>query len=458
MRYDQQPAWGASLPENTMERRVLLGDSVHDRLAPPHTLSEALAAFYSPEGHAFGLDADRLSKHLLLLGGIGSGKTNAVNLLLSQLLRQLTGQDVMLIFDAKGDYYRAFYQPGNPRHIVIGNGRHYQHNTLRWNIFGELTGPGFSAQDCELAAKEMASQLFADRQSPSQPFFHMAAADLTAKAMISFLRQASTSWNAPALCNRELVQFLRGADARTYHDMTQRWEDFRSAQLYFGDPSQKLTGQALGVFGTINAMVSDLMVGIFGDGDGGERDFSMRDLVRRRGGTVVFVEYDLALGDVLGPVYRILFDMALKEALSQDSDAQGSVYLVIDEFKLLPNLRHIDDALNFGRSLGVKVIAGVQSVNQLYDIYGEYRGKALLAGFMNSFCFQTWDAESREWVSRRFGSNYQDLTFRSSDMPMHVQREGYAVEDWDIRRLRVGQACVNITGESPFLFQFDQYR
>ena len=77
---------------------------------------------------------------------------------------------------------------------------------------------------------------------------------------------------------------------------------------------------------------------------------------------------------------------------------------------------------------------------------------------MNSFCFQTWDAESREWVSRRFGSNYQDLTFRSSDMPMHVQREGYAVEDWDIRRLRVGQACVNITGESPFLFQFDQYR
>lgn len=458
MRYDQQPAWGASLPENTMERRVLLGDSVHDRLAPPHTLSDALAAFYSPEGHAFGLDADRLSKHLLLLGGIGSGKTNAVNLLLSQLLRQLTGQDIMLIFDAKGDYYRAFYQPGNPRHIVIGNGRHYQHNTLRWNIFGELTGPGFSAKDCELAAKEMASQLFADRQSPSQPFFHMAAADLTAKAMISFLRQASTSWNAPALCNRELVQFLRGADARTYHDMTQLWEDFRSAQLYFGDPSQKLTGQALGVFGTINAMVSDLMVGIFGDGDGGERDFSMRDLVRRRGGTVVFVEYDLALGDVLGPVYRILFDMALKEALSQDSDAQGSVYLVIDEFKLLPNLRHIDDALNFGRSLGVKVIAGVQSVNQLYDIYGEYRGKALLAGFMNSFCFQTWDAESREWVSRRLGSNYQDLTFRSSDMPMHVQREGYAVEDWDIRRLRVGQACVNITGESPFLFQFDQYR
>lgn len=304
----------------------------------------------------------------------------------------------------------------------------------------------------------MAAQLYADRQSPSQPFFHMAAADLTAKVMVDFLRQAAQSWNAPALCNASLVKFLREADAQAYYDMTQRCEDFRSAQLYFGDPSQKLTGQALGVFGTINAMVSDLLVGIFGSGDGGSRDFSMRDLVRRRGGTVVFVEYDLTLGDVLGPVYRILFDMALKEALSQEHNAAGSVYMVVDEFKLLPNLRHIDDALNFGRSMGVKVIAGVQSVNQLYDIYGEYRGKALLAGFMNSFCFQTWDAESREYVSRRFGSNYQDLSFRSSDTPMHVQREGGAVEDWDIRRLHVGQACVNLTGESPFLFQFDQYR
>jgi len=457
--YNDHPSWADTLPENNLERRILLGDSVHDQSAPQHTLHDALAAFYSPDGRStFGLNADRLSKHLLLLGGIGSGKTNAVNLLLSQLLSQLTAQDIMLIFDAKGDYYRAFFQPGNPRHIVIGNSRSYQHNTLRWNIFGELTGPGFTPEDCELAAKEMAAQLYADRQSPSQPFFHMAAADLTAKAMISFLRQASSSWNAPALCNQELVKFLLGANAQTYHDMTQRWEDFRSAQLYFGDPSQKLTGQALGVFGTINAMVNDLLVGIFGSGDGGARDFSMRDLVRRRGGMVVFVEYDLALGDVLGPVYRILFDMALKEALSQEHSAQGSVYMVVDEFKLLPNLRHIDDALNFGRSLGVKVIAGVQSVNQIYDIYGEYRGKALLAGFMNSFCFQTWDAESREWVSRRFGSNYQDLTFRSADMPMHVQREGCAVEDWDIRRLRLGQACVNLAGESPFLFQFDEYR
>jgi len=446
------------LPEGDVDRRILLGDSVQGQRAPQHTLQGALAGFVSPGGERFGMDEEALSKHLLLLGGIGSGKTNALNLLLSQLLGRLTAQDIMLIFDAKGDYYRAFYQPGNPRHIVVGNGRSYQHETLRWNIFGELTGPGFSAQDCELAAKEMASQLFADRQSPSQPFFHTAAADLTAKAMISFLRQASASWSAPALCNAELVKFLRQATAREYFDMTQRWEDFRSAQLYFGDPSQKLTGQALGVFGTINAMVSDLLVGVFGSGDGGERDFSMRDLVRRRGGTVVFVEYDLALGDVLGPIYRILFDMALKEALSQDSGAAGSVYLVIDEFKLLPNLRHIDDALNFGRSLGVKVIAGLQSVNQLYDIYGEFRGKALLAGFMNSFCFQTWDAETREYISRRFGTNYQDVFFRSADTPLHIQREGYAVEDWDLRRLHRGQACVNLTGESPFLFQFDRYQ
>lgn len=51
--------------------------------------------------------------------------------------------------------------------------------------------------------------------------------------------------------------------------------------------------------------------------------------------------------------------------------AEGNVYLMCDEFKLLPNLQHIEDGVNFGRSLGVKIIAGIQSIEQLYEIYGE---------------------------------------------------------------------------------------
>lgn len=149
--------------------------------------------------------------------------------------------------------------------------------------------------------------------------------------------------------------------------------------------------------------------------------------------------------------------MALKEALGRRSGAKGNVYVMIDEMKLVPDLMHIDDALNFGRSLGVKIFAGLQSINQLYDIYGEYRGKALVAGFMNSFCFQTWDYESRKYISDRFGENYSNISFRSMNEPINIQREGHTVEDWDILNLNVGEAFVNLVGEKPFKFRFSNY-
>lgn len=53
---------------------------------------------------------DLLSRHLLFLGGIGTGKTNAIFQILSQLRKNMNQADVMVVFDVKGDFYREFYQ------------------------------------------------------------------------------------------------------------------------------------------------------------------------------------------------------------------------------------------------------------------------------------------------------------------------------------------------------------
>ena len=180
----------------------------------------------------------------------------------------------------------------------------------------------------------------------------------------------------------------------------------------------------------------------------------MRELVRRKQGKTVFVEYDLSVGITLAPIYRILFDLALKEALGGRTEKRGNVYFIIDEASLLPNLIHLQDALNFGRSLGVKVIAGLQSITQLYDAYGEEKGKVIAAGFMNSFCFQTWDLESRQFISERFGANYQNLSYYYDGKPIILQRDGNVVEDWDILNLEVGEALINLTQQKAIRFKY----
>ena len=59
-------------------------------------------------GKSVELDENLLSRHIMLLGGIGTGKTNAINMVLNQLMKNLTGNDVVIIFDSKGEFYRDF--------------------------------------------------------------------------------------------------------------------------------------------------------------------------------------------------------------------------------------------------------------------------------------------------------------------------------------------------------------
>ena len=399
----------------------------------------------------FSINDDILSRHIVMIGGSGSGKTNVFNLTLDQLRRKKNENDIFIIFDTKGDFLRRFGRGGD---MVLGNGRDYRKISSRWNLFDDILADGNSPDDYELNAKELAASLFADRGSASQPFFANAARDIFANVIIYFIRCAEENNERKKLLNnRKLVQFFQEANSKIYIEIFSRYRDMKSLISYIGDGTG---GQALGVLGELKSMVNDCFVGVFKDDDQRGR-FSMRQAVREKGGKAIFVEYDLTVGEVLTPIYRLLIDLALKEALGRSEKERGNVYLILDELKLLPRLQHLDDALNFGRSMGVKVIAGLQSVNQLYDIYGEEKGIVIAGGFGTIWGFRTSDCVSREYISELFGKNTYCYTYTGPDhKPVKGEREGYVVESWDQLALKKGQAVIGIADEpDPFLFQFE---
>ena len=125
---------------------------------------------------------------------------------------------------------------------------------------------------------------------------------------------------------------------------------------------------------------------------------------------------------------------------------------------LLPQLEHLSNALNFGRSQGVKILCGLQNFPALSDSYGEAGAKRILASFQNFVSFHNSDSETRQFIIERMGTNYQDISFSSQQKNFHVQREGYLVEDWDILSLKRGEALCSLKGEKPFLFTMPKYQ
>lgn len=432
---------------NFQDIRVFEG---HELKSSPPALSSANARIRIPgidsknQEILLPLDDDLLSRHMLFLGGIGTGKTNTIFQIIKQLRSSMTKNDVMLIFDTKGDFHNEFYRHGD---IVISNDGKATGSTGvdYWNIFREV-GNGDSL---ETNISEITRTLFYDKiQRSSQPFFPNAARDLLTAILLHFAR----SGDRVAMNNADLRTFLDQSPSAALRTMLQSHDDLKSIVSYIADDRSP---QTQGVLSELQQMVREIFVGNFRK----PGILSVRDAIRAKGGRAIFVEYDLGIGNVLTPIYRLLLDLAIKEALGREK-SEGNVWFIIDEFRLVPNLQHVDDGVNFGRSLGAKFIIGVQNIEQVFHAYGESLARSILSGFMTTIAFRVNDATTRTFIQGLFGKNRKRETYMASVQSrglVEQVREANVVEDWDITSLPVGRAVIGLPGQAPFLFQFKSY-
>ena len=390
-----------------------------------------------------------LSRHVMLLGGIGTGKTNAFFQMIDQIKNNLTKDDIMIIFDTKGDFKEEFYEPGD---IIISNdgsavGPDGQPDY--WNIFNEVS----AGEQQYASVMEIAKSLFKEAcEKTNQVFFPNAARDIFMSIMLHFLRNSESINDDKYLNNKSLINFVKSKTSSDLRRMLNSYKDMRAMTSYISNDD---SAQTQGVLSEMQQVVRNIFVGNFCK----QGTLGLRDIVRKKGGRKVFIEYDLSYGELLTPIYSLMFDMAIKEALGRER-SEGNVYFITDEFRLLPNLEHVDDAVNFGRSLGIKFMIGIQNVEQIYENYGEERAHSIMSGFLTALNFRVNDPKSREYIKDLYGKNRKlevyATTVQSKGM-VEDKRDGYVVEDWDITNLKVGQAIVGFPEMEPFVFQFDRY-
>lgn len=442
-----------------MATKTLLYGSILNQNTPP-VASNGLVKLngeHNGQRTSFFLNQDVLSKHSMLIGGTGCGKTTLFYHFINQIKSRMTSNDVMIIFDSKGDFYNKFAQNGD---LVIGNSPQYISKSVRWNIFREILADGWDEDRFNINTQEICKSFFKERteKNSSNAFFPNAARDLLAAIITSFIKGAKMD-NPPCakssiaseyFYNDKLLEYLNGHDSSEIVTTLSHFPEFTSVISYIEEEGQ----QTQGVLSELYSVIRDLFIGVFS----GHGMFSIRDFVRKKGGRTLFIEYDLSIGSVLTPIYSLLFDLALKEALGR-TKTEGNVYLFCDEFKLLPRLEHIDDGVNFGRSLGVKIFAGLQSIEQLYEIYKLEKGRNIAAGFSSIYAFRANDTTTRNFVRDLFGKNIVLEQYRGLDNKyIEYRREGYTVEDWDLTNLKVGEAIVGLPFQKPFKFYFEMYK
>lgn len=397
------------------------------------------------QGRAGGIifDDALLRNHVLFLGDTGTGKTNAMKHLVKPLRRSAGSDDAFVVFDAQGELLKDFYQPGD---VVISNHQMGPGGSEHWNLFAEIAGQ--EAQTRRGDIFEMASAFFSEDlvRSSQNYFFAAGARDIFGAVVESLAEDRESPTNAA------LRSMLESPNEVITKLITAHPDLSGNARYLRGEGTTP---------GIVRAFLQQATSSILSSSFGTPGAFSVRRFVQDRGARALFIEYDIVSGGRLSPVYGVLMDLAIKEALRLGRAGRpGNLFVITDEASLMPRLSHLSDGIHFGHDLGLKLILGTQNIDQVLFVYGAEAGRTILSGFGSMFAFRLLGVAGRRLVQERYGTNRKQVTTELAVRSQGVQQDvvmGNVIEDWAFSALHEDECIVCLPDGAPFCFTFRDF-
>lgn len=351
------------------------------------------------------LSKKQLSRHILMYGSVGSGKTQILLSLLGQVFRHKDAK--ALIYDVKGDLTSKF-----PQASIVSP---FDKRSRVWWVARDVRTP--------TQAAAFATSLIPE-DSGSGKFWTQAAQQILLGVVLSLQNEKPQRWTWTDLAQRVS---LRAQDMAPILD-----KSYRKAHGLISNPESQTSFNVLATLQGFTRVIDDLarawpdyevgkalVAETPWPGEKDEQEWNAKWLKGRR----VFSITDWAMDDYQGPKKIIvqsgpdsglvsayisaLINVAVPAIISpQLPDNEDGRYLgfFFDEMSSIGEI-NFAPLVDKGRSKGVVVCAGVQDLAQLREIYGDNQTKAMQGMVGTHIICQIQMGETREEISKLLGSN-----------------------------------------------------
>jgi hypothetical protein len=332
---------------------------------------------------ALDLPKQRWTRHLLVYGSVGSGKT----VILTPVVEQVMAKRLKcFVYDVKGDFAARF-----PRAALVSP----WHAASRvWDVAADVRTPSQAATF---------AQAFIPEGEGSNRYFSLAAQQLLTGALRSLQNERGTAWGWSDLARR--INSDREGFARMLE------EHYPKGAPLVANADSTATSSVLATLAAHTKAIDDLAAA-WGDNEAGRKRVSLQEWVRDdyRGRAQIIVQAgpDAALTTAyIGAMVRLLETYIISPELPDDEQGRTLLF-VLDE---LPSLRvDVSALIDKGRSKGVCVLAGLQSLAQLRDAIGTNRAQALSSMVGTHVVCRMQLGEDRDHVAGQFGRERLALT------------------------------------------------
>jgi type IV secretory pathway TraG/TraD family ATPase VirD4 len=297
-------------------------------------------------------------KHFKLIGTTGTGKSTAIQELMSQALAR---GDRAVIADPDGGYLRRFYR--KERGDIILNP--FDERSVKWDLFAEIR----NAYDVE----QLARSLIPDHEGADRSWRGYARtffSAVTSRARVAGIADVGELYRLLVVADAaELRTLVRGTPAQPF------LEEHNSRMF---DSIRSVTSSAVGALDYIAQQKS--------------AHFSVRDWVDDDKPGVLFIPYKAGQIAALRSNISGWMRLAIFETMDRGEE-NTRLWFVVDELDALGQIDGLKDALARLRKFNGRCVLGFQSVAQVSSTYGQGDAHTIIENCGNTLILRCSSSE-----------------------------------------------------------------
>lgn len=332
--------------------------------------------------------------HMLITGTTGSGKTNAFHTLLPQIRKR---GDRAIVVDLTGDLVSKYYRVG---HDILLNP--LDARSLSWDLWKDCTA--HSHYDA------LSESIIPGKGTSHDPFWDEASRTLFRIAVQKLEEQNIRDPHT-------LYELLTSSDMKTFQTFFEGTE----ASSYTSKEGEKTT---LSVRANLATHLSSLKYL-----NKSEEGFSLRHWIKNptHKDQWLFLSAMPDQRKTLKPLISAWLDLSINALMSASPHPKRRLWFVMDELPALQRLPSLKTGLAELRKYGGCILAGLQSIPQLEEIYGRAASQNMLNLFNTFLFFRNNDPTTAQWISKVLGEREQQEIQENLSYGAHAMRDGVSL-------------------------------
>ncbi len=317
------------------------------------------------------MSQDLESKHMMIVGATGEGKTTILSPLICEAIRR---NDKCLIFDPKPDFTEWI-----PGHAVIL--APWDERGAAWNMGADVLDKG--------DAETLAMRFIPGQEVPWDP----GARIILEAAIIECQQTKGQKWGPI-----DIIKILIDDD-----EIMRTVKEHKPLGSRVVAEMASKTTQSLLI--TLSAQLGQFEN--LAEWSHGKPKFSFRRWLLGQAGEGTWGTVIMAANDryrSLSSTYcQSIVSICTSIICSPDFRKKEKVWLFLDELPQLGKMPELSQLLAVGRSKGCRVVMGTQDISQIRDIYGVHQAQAWASMFGTWIIVRIKGTESPKWFSELLG-------------------------------------------------------